>query len=388
MVESEVKKEYHRRSSFWIWGTAAAIVSLAGTAIAGQSVEQPPPSEIRTSPIYATAGNGTPVTALSADDLEVKLGGRRVADFTLIKGESPNKLVFVIFDAASLDFDMLEKSKKIALAMIDHAADGVRFVVMTIDPGAGLRPVCDPTADKRVVGKSIDESVSDKGITFLLSTATARRGADLTEDGQLATVIIASLRTLSAMLAKFPESNKVVHFYSGGIPQGPMLERSSKRYAYVGEETTPTYSPDLDNFASFSTETYDKIMSAGRAVKKSGALLFAIFPQMSQRGPDLFDVSGAAAAGGPLKREAGEISGEPSLRLLAKESGGRFFMGTDEGIIGSLSAVEQGYYELVLGVPALKRGEGMALEVRARDRALTLSSAGFLAPRRAPVEQR
>ena len=83
-----------------------------------------------------------------------------------------------------------------------------------------------------------------------------------------------------------------------------------------------------------------------------------------------------------LKRAADERSGEPSLRLLVNESGGRFFEGTDEDIIGSLSAAEQGYYELALSVPASKRGEGIPLEVRAKDRALTLSSAGFLAAQR------
>lgn len=367
---------------------AAALAVFAAPGAAGRTDIQATPAEIRTVPIYATARDGSPVTTLRADDLEVKLGGRRIVDFTLIKGESPNKLVFIVFDEASLDPNMLEKSKKIALAMIDRAADGVRFVVMSIDPGLGLKPVCDPTADKRLAWQSIDQSVSSKGITFLRNTPTTRRGADLTEDGQLATVILASLRTLNSVLAKFPESNKVVHLFSRGIPQGAMLERSYKRYAYVGAETTPTYSPDLDNFSSPSTETYDKIMTAGRAIKKSGAVLFAVFPQMSRRGPDLFDLSGAAAAGGPLKRDDGESSGEPSLRLLVKESGGRFFMGTDEGIVGSLSAVEQGYYELALGVTPSKRGEAVPLEVRARDRALTLSSAGCLASTRPNVPGR
>ena len=378
-----------RRASFWMLG-AAAIVSLARAAFAAQSAEQQAPSEIRTSPIYATAGDGTPVTALGADDLEVKLGGRLISDFTLIKGESPNKLVFIILDTASLDSNMLQKSKKIALSMIDRAAGGVRFVVMSIDPGLGLSPVCGPTGDKRIVSKSIDESVTSKGIVYLRNRATTGRGADLMEDRRFGTVILTSLRTLNAALAKFPESNKVVHFYSGGIPQGPMLDRSpTKRYTYLGAETLPvTHYQDLDNFTSPSTETYDKIMGAGRAIKKSGVVLFAILPQMNRRSPDLFDLSGSSAAGGPLKREADESSGEPSLRLLVNESGGRFFKGTDEDIIGSLSAAEQGYYELVIGVPESKRGEGVPLEVRAKDRALRLSSAGFLPPTRPPVEGR
>ena len=279
MMRSGSKWASRRRAPIWMLG-AAAIVSLARAAFAAQSAEQQAPSEIRTSPIYATAGDGTPVTALGADDLEVKLGGRLISDFTLIKGESPNKLVFIILDTASLDSNMLQKSKKIALSMIDRAAGGVRFVVMSIDPGLGLKPVCDLTADKRIVSKSVDESVTSKGIVYLRNRATTGRGADLMEDRRFGTVILTSLRTLNAALAKFPESNKVVHFYSGGIPQGPMLDRSpTKRYTYLGAETLPvTQYQDLDNFTSPSTETYDKIMGAGRAIKKSGVVLFAIFP--------------------------------------------------------------------------------------------------------------
>ena len=187
---------------------------------------------------------------------------------------------------------------------------------------------------------------------------------------QIGTIIIDSLRTLSSVLARFPESNKVVHFYFGGIPQGPMLDRHSRTYTYVGDSPVPTYSQDLDNFTSPSTEDYEQIRSTGRAIKKSGAVLFAI------------------NTAGVLKRAADESSGEPSLRMLVKESGGRFFEGTDEDSIGSLSAVEQGYYELAISVPGSKRGEGVPLEVRAKDRALRLSSASLLAPPLPPTGRR
>ena len=341
-----------RRVSFWLLG-AAVIVSFAGAVFAALSAEQQAPPEIRTIPIYATASNGTPVTALRPDDLEVKLGGRPVASFTLTKGDSPNKLMFLVFDTASLGSNALSVSKKIAQATVARAADGVRFVVMSVDPGAGLNLVCGPTTDRETAAAGIAGSIVSK----------------IRSPG--GTIINDSLRTLSGVLARSPESNKVVHFYSGGIPQGPMLDRSPiKRYTDVGDSPAPTYFPDLDNFTSPGTEAYEQIRSTGRAIKKSGAVLFAI------------------DAAGVLKRAADESMGEPSLRLLVNESGGRYFKGTDEDLINSLAAAEQGYYELALGVPASKRGEAIPLEVRARDRAIRLSSAGFLAPTRPPVERR
>jgi hypothetical protein len=365
-----------RRASFWMLG-AAAIVALARAAFAAQSAEQQAPSEIRTSPIYATTGQGTPVTALRADDLEVKLGGQRVAAFTLIKGGSPNKLVFIIFDTASLGSNALYVSKKIAQSTVARAGQGVRFVVMSVDPGAGLNLICGPTTERETAAAGIAGSIVSKIRSPALDVsvvdgvaAPAPRQVGKEDREQIGTIIIDSLKTLSSVLARFPESNKVVHFYSGGIPQGPMMDRSPKRYTYVGDSPVPTYSPDLDNFTSPSTEAYENIRSTGWAIKKSGAVLFAI------------DASGV------LKRGADESMGEPSLRLLVNESGGRFFKGTAEELINSLAAAEQGYYELVIGVPGSKRGEGVPLEVRAKDRALRLSSAGFLPPTRPPVEGR
>jgi len=356
---------------------AAAIVSIARAAFAAQSAEQQAPSEIRTSPIYATARDGTPVTGLGADDLEVKLGGRRVAAFTLIKGESSNKLVFIIFDTASLGSNALSVSKQIAQSTVAQAGQGVRFVVMSVDPGAGLNLICGPTTERETAAAGIAGSIVSKIRSPALDVSVvdgvagpAPRQVGKEDREQIGTIIIDSLRTLSRVLARFPESNKVVHFYSGGIPQGPMLDRHIKRYTYVGDSPVPTYYPDLDNFTSPSTEAYEKIRTTGRAIKKSGAVLFAI------------------NAAGVLKRGADESMGEPSLRLLVNESGGRFFKGTNEYIIGSLSAAEQGYYELAIGVPESKRGEGIPLDVRAKDRALTLSSAGFLPPPRPPVEER
>ncbi len=355
---------------------AAALAVSAAPLAAGRTEAQQAPSEIRTSPIYATAGDGTPVTALGADDLEVKLGGRLISDFTLIKGESPNKLVFIIFDTASLGSNSLSVSKKIAQSTVAQAGQGVRFVVMSVDPGAGLNLICGPTTERETAAAGIAGSIVSKirspGLDVSVVdgvAAPAPRQVREEDREQIGTIIIDSLRTLSRVLARFPESNKVVHFYSGGIPQGPMLDRSPiKRYTYLGAETLPvTNYQDLHNFTSPSTETDERIMGAGRAIKKSGAVLFAI-------------------TAGVLKRAADESMGEPSLRLLVKESGGRFFEGTDEDIIGSLSAAEQGYYELAVGVPESKRGEGLPLQVRARDRALTLSSAGFLAAPRPPVK--
>ena len=107
--------------------------------------------------------------------------------------------------------------------------------------------------------------------------------------------------------------------------------------------------------------TYDQIKSSGQSIKQSGALLFAV------------DLAGTRIG------EDSAASGEQSLRMLVNESGGRFFKGTDNDIINSLTAIEQGYYELSIPLLQEIQEAGLALEVRAKNPDITLSSVSSLA---------
>lgn len=352
------------------------LCGLAG-ADSRQSTGQEAPSKRKTAPIYATGKDGAPAAALTTADLEVKLGGNPVEDFTLTKGGSERKLIFLVFDTSSMSSNLLSKSKKIAESCVSSADPNVRFVVMGIDPGAGLRPICGPTTDKAVVTKNINKSViaksgsyfqsrSDQGTGILdalpdyrsktpVGMARKEQQLDDRQDRQVATIILTSLRTLNDVLSRFPDSDKIVHFYSSGIPTGATQDRTS-----IDASTPDTRAPSQLENSSPDRVTYDLIKSSGQSFKKNGALLFAV------------------NLGGTRIGEANAASGEQSLRMLVNESSGRYFKGTDKDIIQSLNAIEQGYYELSLPVSQEIQDSGIGLDVRSKNPDITLSTVSVL----------
>ena len=337
-------------------GTASAAgVSNAASRQAGERQATP---KQRTSPIYATSRQGAPVVNLTAADLEVKLAGNPVSDFTLTKGGSKDKLLFLVFDTASLGSNALSVSKEIAQSTIARAGEGVRFVVMSVDPGAGLKLICGPTTEREAAGAAISRSIASKFWSHDLDSSGINRVAApdpariQKEDREIGPIVIGSLRTLGAVVGRFTESDKVVQFYSGGIPQGAMVQRSTIPQ-YIGY--TNAWVPE--SFTSPETDTYYRIMSCGQGIKKSGALLFAI------------------NAAGVVTGEAHDISGEPSLRMLVSESGGRYFEGTQKAVSDSLAEIEEGYYELGVPLAGEVGDAGVSLEVRPKSPDITVTSA-------------
>jgi hypothetical protein len=345
----------------------------------GQTEEQQKTPGTRTAPLYATNKDGTPAADLTSADLEVQVGGRPVEGFALTKGGSLNKLVFLVFDSSSISSNLLNKSKKIVQDTISKADNRVRFVVMSIDPYAGLKPICGPTGDKDLVSQSIAKSVTAKKTDYFrsratdgtairdtyprgqgkdpLSVTTAVEGSrrDLQEDRQVADVLITSLRTLNNILRRFPESDKVVHLYSCGIPAGATSDHSQVVYPGDG-----SYAPSRNDVAAPDRVIYDQIKAAGQSLRQNGALAFFVNP------------------GGTRVGEDDDSSGEQSLHMLVNESGGRYFEGADKDIIGALTATEKGYYQLSLPPLQVTPGAEVEVAIRAKDPAITLTSIGVL----------
>jgi hypothetical protein len=365
------------------------LIAMLSLGVSGiplpQPTEQKPPAKRRTTPLYASNKDGTPAAGLTAADLQVKLGGNPVEDFALTKGGSQNTLVFLVFDTASISSNLLSKSKKIAESTVSPADSQVRFVVMTIDPYAGLKPICGPTADKRLVVKNISKSVTAKRSDYFESRATDGTGIrdaypdwhskdprqvtiegknrDLQEDRQVANVLVTSLVTLNNILRRFPESDKVVHLYSCGIPTGATADHT--QVVYLGDGVT---APSRADMSSPDRVIYDQIKAAGQSLKKNGALVSIVNPSGTRVGED------------------DATSGEQSLHMLVNESSGRYYEGTDKSITQALIATEQGYYELSL--PALPEAPGaeVGIEILAKNPEIRLTTVPYLARSRSFAE--
>lgn len=327
-------------------------------------------------PLYAFDKNGAPATGLTAADLEISLNGVGVDHFKLEKGGSSKKIVFIVFDAASQPYNILSKSKKIAEAVVSHDKSGAQFVVMAIDPNSGLKVVFGPSGDGQQAARAINKSIIAKKSDSFRSRADAgteirdvyprgwnydsrqmqhavERDKDLKADKQTAAVIISSLETLSVILGRFPGSGKIVHLYSCGIP----IEAAENRSQFVFEEgSVEVSSPDK--------VLYDQIGGIGQKLKKTGAIVFLMNPA------------------GMRIDKADAASGEQTLHILVKESGGRYFSGADKDISRALIAMEQGYYEISFsGFPDIS-GTEAALVVRPVNPDIAVNGVASLARRR------
>ena len=120
-----------------------------------------------------------------------------------------------------------------------------------------------------------------------------KRTGNPKQDRQVAAAIITSLRTLNSVLGRFPESDKIVHFYSSGIPADAIQDSTSSDLGNMSS----TAQTKINN-TSADRMTYDQIKSSGQSIKQHGALLFAI---------DLADTRIG---------EDSSSSGEQSLRML------------------------------------------------------------------------
>ena len=331
-------------------------------------------------PLYAFDKNGAPATGLTAADLEISLNGVGVDHFRLEKGGSSGKIVFIVFDAASQPYNILSKSKKIAEAVVSHDKNRAQFVVMTIDPNSGLKVVFGPSGDGQQAARAINKSVIAKKSDSFRSRADAgteirdvyprgwnydsrqmqhavERDKDLKADKQTAAVIISSLETLNVILGRFPGSGKIVHLYSSGVP----IEAAENRSQFIFEEgSVEVSSPDK--------VLYDQIGGIGQKLKKNGAVVFLINPA------------------GMRIDKANAASGEQTLHLLVRESGGRYFSGADKDISRALTAMEQGYYEISFsGFPDVS-GTEAALVVRPINPDITVNSVANLVRRRSLSE--
>ncbi len=363
---------------------------LLDQAVARDARQAAETEQIRswTVPVYATKSDGSPWTALSEKDLEIFLNGNQISDFTLRgkgvktfgKTEAPStqaektsdasrKMVFLVFDSASLPYNLLARAKKIAATVLPHWEGKARFIVVGIEPRAGLKIIFGPSSDIKQIRTNIERYISSRKGAHLRSRAAdaseirdiypkssqisqgeitrpelkRMKDADRVENRQVSSSILTSLMTLDVVLRRFAGHSKIVHLYSGGISGGAMENQSFIYY----DERDPSSASNVE-LRSPDRATYDLIKSAGKSFKKNASLLFLINPA------------------GIRVRDHDPDSGEMSLSMLAKESGGRYLEGPDDDVAQTLIAMEQGYYEVTFSDQKEIEGPEIEVEIRSR----------------------
>lgn len=379
---------------------AAMLLGLSGAFLSAQ--DQPKIQEevvVRwwLVPVYAMNKDGSPALGLKPEDFEVYLNRTRIPFFDLHKKEfqlagapkeSPagdiapvleRKLVFLVFDSAFSGYTLLERAKKVAGTMIAQEGQAAQFIALTIEPYSGLKTILGPTRDRDLLARNIDEFVSGKKADYLRSNAldsTSIRNVypggfgrnpdelyapgsgmsvverlDTAEKRRLAAVYTQSLMTLDLILGYFRDNSKVIYLFSCGIPTSALgwkretaIDRS--RPAEPGVSTYLNDMPDRFNF--------EALEDVARNYNRNGTLLFLINPAGTRL--DIHD----------------QDSGEQSLRMLAGESGGRYYDGPEEEIAKEIAGMESAYYEISFPDSADFQGSEMDLEIRPRDSGLEI----------------
>jgi hypothetical protein len=295
------------------------------------------------------------------------------------------KMVFLVFDAAFSPYNLLARAKTIADTVIAQSDKTAQYVLLSIEPFAGLKYIAGPTRDLDQVARSMKKYIAGKKSDYLLeanamdkneiqdvypvgdnrnplaarptglggtmggmrsyATSTHDSASRITwrDKRRAASSYASSLMTLDLVLGQFKEYSKVVYLYSCGIPDDALLDRTE----WVSKQpVSMTAPPEITIFMSADTVAYDTLTKIGRHLNRNGAILFLVNPS------------------GTRIEENDSASGEQSLRILATESGGRYFEGAEKEIARQVNSMEEGYYEISFPDRPEYEGQDLNFEIR------------------------
>jgi hypothetical protein len=348
-------------------------------------------------PVYAVDKAGAPVLNLSPEDIEVYIKNIKVEKFDILKKEfrvtetkkgvvsaakplapQQKKLVFLVFDTTFSPFNVMAKAKAIADRVIAQSDKAAQYVLLSIEPLQGLKYISGPTRDLNAIDRDMKKFVNGKKSQYLLTNAADSTGIRNVRPGsggidsdrgsygarlelemmarndartkqRLASSYTSALMTLNVALSSFQEYSKVIYLYSCGIPASAFNIRTEYREA--------TANPQVNNSITYLTPdmvAFDALTGIGKYLNKSGALLFVVNPagtRLFQGDPD---------------------SGELSLRILAQESGGRYYEGTDTQIADQVNSMEGGYYEVSFPDKPEYEGQELSFAIRSKKPDVTI----------------
>jgi hypothetical protein len=359
--------------AFWVFGPGAATAARDA------------PINVLRVPVVAIDSQGAAVAVLRRDALEVHVNGRRTEAFSLEKRPSGSpstgqRIDFLIFDTLSTTHLWLSKAKIITERVLRSADPGISYLLLSFEPGSGLRYILGPSQDgaevlrvlrrevvARQAGSGLDSgprriSRDDNLLVGDPRTEQPRMGTALTERDPISgpktkldelkkgAVFLASLGTLNTALSGFHDSVKSVYFFSGGIPSRTQYQdRSTTDFNLRGEVQT------IDSLF------LNNLTALADSLRAKGAVVFVINPSGPQVGKD----------------DPG--SGVIQLQLLAERAGGCYIEGEPEAIVRRLTEMESAFHELVLPVGNFGT-DPIDIEIKSKDPGLKLHYAHRIFP--------
>lgn len=291
-------------------------------------------------PVFAIDNDGQSILDLTEKDVVVKVDGRKLENFTLVKRSftasqqeekktgalkpkiQRTKNVFLLFDTALSTRESTEVAKLIALKIVQDAEADTRFFIMTIEPFAGLSYAGGQTSDKNVLAEIITRKVKPKKNSRVPSPNEIMNQMGGMGGGKYSASEIEFFRGMSSKYYKrkssnFNQSFETLYYALNNI--------KDNKFVYLfSEGVSNAIQAEAGDRSLFEAQLAQVADYLGR----SGAVLFVVNP---------FGATSASNA---------RYSGEDSLRFLADKSGGKYLEGSDQKILENIGNIHQAYYEI------------------------------------------
>ncbi|MCK5005161.1 MAG: hypothetical protein KAS21_08735 [Candidatus Aminicenantes bacterium] len=311
-------------------------------------------------PLFAVDKKGESVNHLTANDIELFVNKKKISNFILYKRPfnvseeelkrekitviKKEKVVFLIFDIAYTTKSNMDRSKEIAGDLIKKSDSSTKFVLMILDPFAGLQYKYGPTNKKEVLNELIEKEVTmlprsrNPFLVIGIAGSAQIRGKRANKYSG------SDMRFFAEEIATGLKNTDGNFFFSFEALYYALNQIRDNKFVYL-------FSEGLTYFARKSVrhvegEYFKNLKKSAEYLGKSGAVIFVI------------DTTGFGDDDIALR------SGEDSLKYLAQESGGQYLRGDQKSLSNKLEKMNRAYYELAFSDSKLFKGKIRRIEVR------------------------
>jgi len=340
---------------------AVILIFIFSTFCFGQIVEE---VEVKwwLVPVFAVDKSGNPINDLQEADIQLWMNNQPIKTFKFYKRSfsvdekekvkkveskpepviEKEKVVILLFDKAVSRKGVIERSKVIAKKIILTADKTTQFIIMTIEPFAELTYSGEGSDNKEELIQLVDELLARK------RNKRHSSGLEIAADVGGGKYSAEEMRWFGRLANKYLHRKSMSFFNSFETLYYILNSIGKRKFVYLFSEgiSNSMIKKTPINFKSArdGIPLYNSLMKRiGGYLNRSGAVLFLINPV----GADISSNS--------------RISGEDSLRILAKESGGKYLEGVSDEIVKKIENMHRAYYEI--SFPDLPGAKSAAREI-------------------------
>ena len=356
-------------------------------------------------PVFAVDKDGNAVMDLNAGDIDLYVNNRPVKAFTLYKRSfsvtqkeqetkfsapqpaagtvekkpaAKKKVVFLLFDVTLSDKLAVSRSKRIAETVIMRADKDTRFIILTIEPFVGLNYIGEALNagnGKNKLMQILKEKVIERtnlryvNVNDFIVQMSGRGGSAFTGE-ELAAFKEPASKHFQRKFFSFFYAFETLYFYLNSMEENKFVyffcEGLSRSVINSSRGGTSMYNYFLEKTADY--------------LGRCGAVLFIVNSMGVTQPMDMTIAKMDASTAG--NNPYAKVSGEDSLRYLARESGGKYLEGVKEDIAKKLESMYRAYYEISFpDIPGAK-GSTRKITVKAKRKGITIHSLRSLEKRK------